>query len=85
MKNAPERMCVVCRQMKDKRELIRIVKNKDGEIFIDETGKSAGRGAYICRTEECFSRLVKTRGLERSFKRAVPKEVLEALREKIEG
>lgn len=83
MKNAPERMCVVCRGMKKKGELIRVAKNKDGEIFIDETGKSAGRGAYICKSAECFSRLTKTRGLERALKCAVPKELLDALHAKI--
>ena len=82
MKNPPERMCVVCRTMRKKQELIRVVRNKDGEISYDETGKMPGRGAYICLSRECFSRLPKTRGFERAFKCALPKEVLDAIDDK---
>ena len=53
-KNIPLRMCAVCRQSKEKKELLRIVKNKDGEIFIDPTGKANGRGAYICKDGFCI-------------------------------
>ncbi|MGM9551779.1 MAG: RNase P modulator RnpM [Clostridia bacterium] len=81
--STPERMCVVCRQMKEKRYLLRIVKTKDGEICYDPTGKMQGRGAYICPTRECFDRLPKTKGFERSFKCQVPCEVFEAVNEKI--
>lgn len=81
--SAPERMCVVCRQMKNKSALIRIVKNKDGEISYDPTGKMPGRGAYLCATRECFDRLPKTKGFERSLKCSVPAVILEAVNEKI--
>ena len=52
----PLRRCVGCREMKDKRELLRIVRNNEGEIFVDPTGKKNGRGAYICKSMECFSK-----------------------------
>lgn len=81
--SSPERMCVVCRQMKDKRELIRVVKNKDGEISYDPTGKKPGRGAYLCASKACFERLPKTKGFERSFKCIIPSEVFNQLNEKI--
>lgn len=75
----PQRMCVVCRQMKEKSLLIRVVKNKDGEIRIDESGKLPGRGAYVCREGDCISRLDKAKGLERAFKGAVPRSVKEEI------
>ena len=69
----------------DKNELIRIVKNKDGEISIDRTGKANGRGAYLCDNVECLEKAKKSKGLERSFKEAVPKEVYEQLAEQLRG
>ena len=67
MNNAPLRKCIGCQEMKEKRELIRIVKPKEGEIFIDPTGKANGRGAYICRSVECLQAARKKRKLERAF------------------
>ena len=67
-KKIPLRMCLGCNEMKPKRELIRVVKNKDGELFVDLTGKLNGRGAYICKNRECFS---KARPL-RSLAAAIP-------------
>lgn len=75
------RMCCVCRQMKGKDELVRVVKNKNGEIFVDETGKRDGRGAYICRDRDCLSKLKKTRGLSRAFKCQIGEEIYEKLLE----
>ena len=77
----PQRMCVVCRAMKDKTELIRVVRNKDGEFALDPSGKLPGRGAYVCREGDCVSRLEKVRGLERAFKGSVPKEVKDAVKD----
>lgn len=74
-KARPQRMCVVCRQMKDKDKLLRAVRSKDGVFSVDPGGKSPGRGAYVCREGDCISRLDKVRGLERAFKGSVPKEV----------
>lgn len=84
-KSIPLRMCCVCRESKDKKELIRIVKNKDGEIFIDPTGKANGRGAYICRDGKCASEAEKKKALERSFKTAVGKELFSSLAEMIKA
>ena len=61
IKKIPERMCVVCRQMKPKNELIRIV-NSDGLVAVDKTGKSGGRGVYLCKSKECISKALKSKG-----------------------
>lgn len=80
-KNIPLRMCCVCRESKDKKELLRIVKNKDGEIFIDPTGKANGRGAYICKNGNCAKEAEKKKALERSFKVSIDKELFSHLTE----
>lgn len=77
----PQRMCVVCRKMKDKNELIRAVRNKNGEYSVDPSGKMPGRGAYVCREGDCVSRLEKVRGLERAFKEKVPQELKNSILE----
>lgn len=77
----PLRMCIACRCMKEKQELIRIVKNKDSKISIDPTFKASGRGAYVCKTKECFEKLVKSKAINRSFKCQVNPEILENLKE----
>ena len=71
----PKRMCAACREMKEKRELLRIVRSPEGEIRLDPTGKQAGRGAYLCRCSECFKRAQKFRSLEKAFKMKVPQEI----------
>lgn len=68
MQEKPLRMCIVCRNMKTKPELMRVVKNKEGEIFIDETFKANGRGAYICKDEECIKKCIKSKTLNKAFK-----------------
>jgi len=70
--------------MKNKRELIRVLKSAEGEISIDATGRKNGRGAYLCPSVECLKKAVKGKGLERSFKMAIPKEVYEALEKEME-
>ena len=79
----PMRKCIGCQEMKNKRELIRIVKEPEGEISIDMTGKKNGRGAYICPTLECFNLALKNKGLERSFKMSIPADVYEKLKEEL--
>ena len=74
------RMCIACRGEVEKNSLIRIVKNADKEIFIDRTGKAAGRGAYICDNIECIEKCVKTRGLNRAFSTDIDKEIYEKLK-----
>ena len=73
----PERMCVACRQMKPKGELIRIVKSGD-MAELDISGKHEGRGAYICRNAECITAAKKRRALSRHFKRAIDDEIYDA-------
>ncbi len=82
-KHIPERTCVCCRKKLEKNSMLRVVKTADG-FYIDETGKKNGRGAYICKDEACAKKLVKSRGLDKSFKTAVPiefyQEILEYLK-----
>jgi hypothetical protein len=74
------RKCTGCQEMKNKKELIRIVRDENGEFTLDKTGKLAGRGAYICPNAECLEKAHKSKGLERSFKSAVPQSVYEELK-----
>ncbi|MEY8338922.1 YlxR family protein [Lachnospiraceae bacterium 62-35] len=78
VKKIPLRQCVGCGEMKNKKEMIRVLKTAEGFI-LDATGRKNGRGAYICPAIECFQKAVKSKGLERSFKMAIPKEVYETL------
>ena len=73
----PVRQCVGCQEMKNKKEMIRIIR-------LDTTGKKNGRGAYLCPDPECFEKAVKNKGLERSFRQAIPKEVYEMLKKEME-
>ncbi len=79
------RMCIACRTMQDKRNLTRIVKDKEGNIFIDETGKKNGRGAYVCKNEECLNKLLKQKSLNKAFKTNVNDEIYQKLKEEIVG
>lgn len=83
-KKVPMRKCVGCGEMKNKKEMIRVLKTSDEEFLLDATGKKNGRGAYICPSKECFSKAVKSKGLERSFKQAIPKEVYEKLEKELD-
>ena len=75
----PLRRCTGCGEMKNKKELIRIVRNDADEFSVDATGKKSGRGAYICPQMVCLEKALKSKGLERSFKAPVPKEIYEGL------
>ena len=75
----PMRMCVGCRELKPKKELIRVVRTPQGEISVDPTGKMSGRGAYVCKDVQCLQRAIKTRQLERALAHAVDAEVFETL------
>lgn len=83
-KKLPMRKCVGCQEMKSKKEMIRVIRTAEGEFLLDATGKKNGRGAYICPSKECLEKAVKSRGLERSFKQSIPKEVYEALEKEME-
>ncbi|MEG0772316.1 YlxR family protein [Clostridium sp.] len=84
-KKIPQRMCTGCMEMKCKKELIRVVKNKENEISIDLHGKKPGRGAYICRSTECLEKAVKTRRLERNLESKISEEIYAKLKEEIEN
>ncbi|EEA82581.1 MULTISPECIES: RNase P modulator RnpM [Coprococcus] len=73
------RKCVGCQEMKSKKEMMRVLKTSEDTFELDATGKKNGRGAYLCFSKECFEKAVKNKGLERSFKQAIPKEVYEKL------
>ena len=78
-KKLPQRMCVGCRQMKEKAQLIRVVRSPEGEVSLDTRGKKPGRGAYLCPDPACFKRAVKSKALERAFSAPLPPEVLTQL------
>ena len=80
MKKMPQRTCMGCNTKKDKKDLIRIVKNKDGEINIDKTGKMQGRGAYLCNNIECLKTAIKTKRLEKVFEQQIDNDIYEKLR-----
>lgn len=84
-KKIPQRQCIGCGVMKNKKEMIRVIKTPEDTIVIDATGKKNGRGAYICRSVECFQKAVKSRGLERSLKVNIPREVYEELEKELSG
>ena len=81
----PMRMCVGCREMKEKRSLLRVVKSAEGAISLDRVGKAPGRGAYICRSKECLQKAMKQRQLERALETAIGQNVYEQLMEEIDA
>lgn len=81
----PVRKCVGCQEMKSKKEMIRVIKTAEDEFLLDATGRKNGRGAYVCPSRECLEKAVRNKGLERSFKQAIPKEVYEALEKEMEA
>ena len=82
-KKIPMRMCLGCNEMKSKKELIRVVKSPEGEISLDFTGKKSGRGAYICRSVECFNKSRKGRRLEKAFSCKIDAGVYDAMAEEL--
>lgn len=83
-KKTPLRQCIGCGEMKSKKEMIRVIKNSEDEITIDATGKKNGRGAYLCFSEECLEKAAKNKGLERSLKTKIPKELYATLKEEFD-
>ena len=82
-KKIPMRMCVGCREMKEKRSLIRVVRSPEGEVSLDSGGKKPGRGAYVCRSTECLGRAIRQKQLERQLEVQLSPEVAEALKEEL--
>lgn len=80
LKKIPQRSCMGCNEKKDKKDLIRIVKSKDGNINIDKTGKLEGRGAYICDKIDCLEKVIKTKRLERVLETKIDNEIYNNLR-----
>jgi hypothetical protein len=78
-------MCVGCREMKNKKELIRVVRSPEGDINLDLTGKKAGRGAYICPNLECFNQAVKGKRLQKALEHDIPAEILAIIRKEVEA
>ena len=84
-KKIPLRQCVGCGEMKNKKEMIRVLKTTDEDFVLDATGKKNGRGAYLCFSKECLDKAIKTKGLERSFKQSIPKEIYEKLEKEMDS
>lgn len=82
-KKIPQRQCIGCGESKSKRELIRVVRSPEGEISIDFTGKKPGRGAYLCPSEKCLKKALKTKKLSRSLECEIPEDIYAALAEEI--
>ena len=84
-KKVPMRQCVGCGEMKSKKEMMRILKTAEGDIVLDVTGKKNGRGAYLCKSNDCLKKAGKNRGIERSFKMNIPSEVYDNLEKEFAG
>ncbi len=84
-RKVPMRKCVGCQEMKNKREMIRVLHTPEDELVIDTTGRKNGRGAYLCFSRECFEKAVKNKGLERSLKMNISPEVYESLKKEIDA
>lgn len=80
LKKIPQRTCMGCNTKKDKKDLIRVVKNNQGEIYIDKTGKMQGRGAYICDSIDCLEKAIKTKRIEKIFETKIDEEIYNNLR-----
>jgi predicted RNA-binding protein YlxR (DUF448 family) len=85
VKKIPQRQCVGCREMKEKRALIRVVKSPEGEISLDFGGKKPGRGAYVCPQADCLKKAIRARALERALDCAIPAEVYDQLEKQMEA
>ena len=85
VRKIPMRKCIGCQEMKNKKEMMRILKTTEDEIILDTTGRKNGRGAYLCFSKECFEKAVKNKGLERSLKMNIPQSVYESLKREIEN
>ncbi|MGN0584923.1 MAG: RNase P modulator RnpM [Ruminococcus sp.] len=84
VKKIPMRMCIGCGEMKEKRSLVRVIKSPENEILLDATGKKSGRGAYLCKSMECFDKAQKGRKLEKSFSCRVDAAVYEELKNELQ-
>ena len=83
-RKVPLRQCVGCQEMKNKKELLRVIKTPENEIVLDATGRRNGRGAYLCFSKECLQKARKNRGLERSLRTGIPPEVYDSLEKELD-
>lgn len=83
VRKIPERKCIGCGTQKSKFDLIRVVKTKEGQVFIDRTGKANGRGAYLCDDEDCLKKAIKSKALNRAFEMEIDEKTYENLKEEI--
>lgn len=83
VKKIPQRMCIGCQSMKPKKELIRVVKNSEGIIKVDLTGKSPGRGAYICKNIQCLEKAIKQKKFDKNFEMTINDEVYQRLKDEL--
>lgn len=83
VKKQPMRKCTGCNEMKEKRELVRVVRDPEGNVSIDLTGKKSGRGAYICKDSRCLVKAQKAKRLERAFECSIPEDIYERLLKEI--
>ncbi len=83
-KKVPMRQCTGCREMKPKRELIRVVRSPENEISLDFKGKAQGRGAYVCHSQDCLKKAIKSKALEKSLEVSIPEEIYLQLKEQME-
>ena len=84
-KKIPMRQCLGCREMKPKRELVRVVRSPQGDISVDLRGKAPGRGAYVCHNRDCLARALKSHALERNLDTSIPQEIYDALLAQMEA
>ena len=84
-KKVPMRQCLGCREMREKKELLRVVRTPEGTVALDFRGKLPGRGAYVCRSAECLEKAVRTRALERALGQKIPEELYDTLRSQLEA
>jgi len=84
-KKIPMRQCLGCREMKPKKELIRVVRSPEGSISLDFKGKASGRGAYVCPNSQCLKKAIKAKALERAFSLQIPQEIYAALEQEMEA
>lgn len=85
MKKIPQRQCVGCGEMKDKKAMMRVIRSAEGEVMLDMTGRKNGRGAYLCRSADCLQKARKNRGLEKSLRINIPEEIYENLEKEYEA
>lgn len=84
VRKIPMRKCVGCGEMKSKKEMLRVLKTTEDQVVLDATGRKNGRGAYLCFDKECLKKAIKNKGLERSLKMEIPKEIYEGLEKEFE-